>query len=169
MFWQWLKEMLEKNKLEFNQEDSVVHTVEGGGISVNLERVFRDFQKTYPQFRDWVVVQRQFNHLGIVPLSGYDLRFQQYFKVNTPNPVNKNNTQSQAKQFGMYNKKQLPKDLKNVVYFANISLFVNPGVIMQPENGAAVTSPKGGILSMLFKGLLASLAPAKQAQASRGK
>ena len=33
MFWQWLKEMLEKNKLEFNQEDSVVHTVEGGGIS----------------------------------------------------------------------------------------------------------------------------------------
>ena len=37
------------------------------------------------------------------------------------------------------------------------------------QNGAAVTSPKGGILSMLFKGLLASLAPAKQAQASRGK
>ncbi len=147
-FWQWLRENLEKGKIEFNKENSPAHVVEDGGISIDLERVYADFKKTYPDFSGWVVVSRQFNHLGVAPLSGQDLRYQQYFKVEQAN---------KDRSFGIYkaneNSMKIPQ---NLVYFANISNFVNPAAIPK-EPSLTIVGGKGSLIGNLIKSLLSGL------------
>ena len=156
-FWQWMKEQIEKGNINHDQKEPNMHLVDGGGVCIDLKRVFEDFQKTYPQFRDWVVVSRQFNHLGIVPQSGFDLRFMQYFKVDNPR-IN-------AGVFGgLENQK---KELKDTVYFANVSWFVNPAALADMKS-TQIASPKEGVLSKLFSSLLGGLVSGLKAEASKG-
>jgi len=156
-FWQWMKEQIEKGNINKDQKEPNMHLVDGGGVCIDLKRVFEDFQKTYPQFRDWVVVSRQFNHLGIVPQSGFDLRFMQFFKVDSPR-IN-------AGVFG--GPENHKKELKDTVYFANVSWFVNPAALADVKS-TQIASPKDGVLSKLFTSLLGGLMPGMKAEASKG-
>lgn len=156
-FWQWLKEKIEKGEMNRGQKEPHMHLVDGGGVCIDLKRLFDDFTKTYPQFRDWVVVSRQFNHLGIVPQSGFDLRFIQFFGVDHPRV-------SAGVFGGIENQK---KEIKDTVYFANVSWFVNPAALADIKS-TQIASPKSGVLSKLFSGLLGGLLPGLNAKASRG-
>ena len=78
LFWKWLKEQIESKKISLNKDDSMAHLVQEG-LLLEHEKIFRDFTKTYSQYRDWIVVYKQFNHLGLTRLSGQDYKFEQYF------------------------------------------------------------------------------------------
>ncbi|MDQ2994727.1 MAG: TraI domain-containing protein [Pseudomonadota bacterium] len=77
-FMEWLKDALENEKISVNEKDSFVHILDEG-IYLETPSVYAAFNHTYSNYRDFIVLQEQFNNLGITKLSGYDFRFEQYF------------------------------------------------------------------------------------------
>ncbi len=77
-FLEWLKDALENGKITVNEKDSFVHVLEDG-LFIQTPEVYDAFNHTYSSYRDFIVLQKQFNYLGITKLSGYDFRFEQYF------------------------------------------------------------------------------------------
>ncbi len=77
-FLEWLKDALENEKISVNEKDSFVHILDEG-ILIKTPEVYDAFNHTYSSYRDFIVLQKQFNYLGITKLSGYDYRFEQYF------------------------------------------------------------------------------------------
>ena len=86
--WKWLKEQIEAKKIAFNEDGSMVHLVQEG-LLLEHERIFRDFTKAFSEYRDWIVVYKQFNHLGLTRLSGQDYKFEQYFSDSPYKTVGK--------------------------------------------------------------------------------
>ncbi len=82
-FLAWLKNGLEAGEISYNASDSLVHVIQMNEyqLSVFLQapELFQKFVGAYPKARDWVVVCKQFNHLGLTKLSGGDLKFDQFF------------------------------------------------------------------------------------------
>lgn len=77
-FLEWLKDSLENETISVNEKDSFVHILDEG-IFLETPSVYEAFNHTYSNYRDFIVLQKQFNYLGITKLSGYDFRFEQYF------------------------------------------------------------------------------------------
>lgn len=77
-FLDWLKDALENEKISVNEKDSFVHILDDG-ILIKTPEVYDAFNHTYSNHRDFIVLQKQFNYLGVTKLSGYDYRFEQYF------------------------------------------------------------------------------------------
>lgn len=77
-FLEWLKDALENKKISVNEADSFVHILEDG-VFIQTPEVYDAFNHTYSSYRDFIVLQKQFNYLGVTKLSGYDFRFEQYF------------------------------------------------------------------------------------------
>lgn len=77
-FLEWLKEGLEDGSISVNEKDSMAHMLEEG-MWFDVPEIFHAFNNTYASFRDWIVVQKQFNNLGLPMLSGYDYKHMQYF------------------------------------------------------------------------------------------
>jgi hypothetical protein len=77
-FLEWLKDSLENEKISVNEKDSFVHILDDG-ILIQTPEVYDAFNHTYSSYRDFIVLQKQFNYLGVTKLSGYDYRFEQYF------------------------------------------------------------------------------------------
>ncbi len=77
-FLAWLVDSIEKKKLSINQKDSLVHIVDAGIFLLHPE-IFKKFAFSNNSFRDWVVVNKQFNMLGFAKLSGNDYKFDQFF------------------------------------------------------------------------------------------
>ena len=151
-FWQFIRENLEKGVFKANEEGAHVFGLDEGCV-FDLDKVFYDFQKTYPQYRDWVVVQRQFNHLGIAPLSGQDLRYQQYFKVEGQDQPKSSSNLSMYRRQSQNNQKHM---LKNTVTMSNIYMFVNPSAAV-PQSNMVKAIPKPGIFSRLMGALLKAM------------
>lgn len=82
-FLAWLKEGLENGTISVNKADSLVHIVKTGdieqGVFLEAPEIFQQFAKII-QFRDWVVIYKQFNYLGLTKLSGSDYKIQQFFE-----------------------------------------------------------------------------------------
>ncbi len=74
---EWLKEGLEDGSITMNEEDSLVHLT-SEGVLLDPE-IFLRFAERYNRSQEWRVLRQQFNYLGIVPLSGQDYKFSQYF------------------------------------------------------------------------------------------
>lgn len=85
-FLAWLKNALEDGTLSVNEADSLIHLIKTNeaDISVFLQtpELFQQFIAVYPKTRDWIVVVKQFNYLGLTQLSGQDLKIQQFFADN---------------------------------------------------------------------------------------
>jgi hypothetical protein len=77
-FLEWLKDALEKEKISVNEHDSFVHILDDG-VFIQTPDVYDAFNHVYSSYRDFIVLQKQFNYLGITKLSGSDFRFEQYF------------------------------------------------------------------------------------------
>jgi hypothetical protein len=77
-FLEWLKDGLENETISVNEKDSFVHILDDG-IFIETPDVYDAFNHAYSSYRDFIVLQKQFNFLGITKLSGYDFRFEQYF------------------------------------------------------------------------------------------
>lgn len=77
-FWQWLKSSIKNGDLTVNQKDSLVHRVKDG-VFVLYPDVFEEYNRIYSRHINSIVLYKQFNHLGLTPLSGYDYKFSQYF------------------------------------------------------------------------------------------
>lgn len=156
-FWQWIKEQIEKGDINKDKKEPCMYFVDGGGVCIDLRRVFDDFQKSHPQFRDWASVSQQFNQLGIVPQSGFDLRFMM-------NPGLDNLRVSSGVFANQENQK---KELINTVYFANVSWFVNPAALADIQNMQIIT-PRNNVLSKLFSGLLSGTSPGLKPSVTKG-
>ena len=83
LFATWLKEGIANGSITVNQTDSHVHTSEDGLVLIYPE-IFQDFCVSYPRFKDWAVVYKQFNHLGLHALSGEDKLFYRFFGETEP-------------------------------------------------------------------------------------
>jgi hypothetical protein len=77
-FFAWLRDALENQTLTVNEKDSFVHMLDEG-IFLETPSVYEAFNRTYSNYRDFIVLQEQFNHLGVTKLSGYDFKFEQHF------------------------------------------------------------------------------------------
>jgi len=77
-FLEWLKEGLDDGSISVNEKDSMVHMLEDG-LWFDVPEIYQAFNNTYASFRDWIVVQKQFNNLGLAKLSGYDYKHMQHF------------------------------------------------------------------------------------------
>jgi hypothetical protein len=82
-FLAWIKSGLLDGTISFNEVDSNVHVIKTNEVDASVflqaPELFQQFINTYPKTRDWVVVCKQFNYLGITQLSGQDVKFQQFF------------------------------------------------------------------------------------------
>lgn len=77
-FWKWLKDGIDDGSITVNQKDSLVHVLDDG-IYIDVPEVYQAYNHTYAAHRDWIVVQLQFNNLGLPMLSGYDYKHMQHF------------------------------------------------------------------------------------------
>jgi len=77
-FLDWLREELANGSLSVNQLQSLIH-ISADGAFLLYPQIFQDFCAAYPRFKDWVVVFKQFNALGLSKLSGSDMVFNKYF------------------------------------------------------------------------------------------
>lgn len=92
-FLDWLTEGIENNSILVNQPDAAVHMVKEG-LFLELSVLFAEFCKTYANSPNFIVLQKQFNYLGLGKLSGMDVKFEQYFAKY---PENKNQITTQVK------------------------------------------------------------------------
>jgi hypothetical protein len=88
LFAKWLKDGLENGSITVNDKDSRVHTTEEGLVLIYPE-IFQDFCSAFPRFKDWIVVYKQFNHLGLHALSGDDKLFYRFFGQKDPTAATK--------------------------------------------------------------------------------
>lgn len=79
-FWRWLKEKVARDKKKINDGKSGLYLVDGE-LAFDHNILMLEFGKIYTNFTGVIVLAQQFNHLGLVPLSGYDYKFQQYFSM----------------------------------------------------------------------------------------
>lgn len=79
-FWQWLKHGIQNGVITVNQPDSLVYRTKEG-IFMIYPDVFEEYSRQYSRNVNAVVLCKQFNYLGLTPLSGYDYKFQQYFSA----------------------------------------------------------------------------------------
>jgi len=77
-FLNWLRDGLANGSLSVNQANSLIH-IGSDGAFLLYPQIFQDFCAAYPRFKDWIVVFKQFNALGLSKLSGGDLVFSKYF------------------------------------------------------------------------------------------
>lgn len=81
-FLAWLKEGIENGSISVNKADSHVHIVRSGeieqGVFLEAPEIFQQFANTI-KVRDWIVIYKQFNYLGLTKLSGNDYKIQQFF------------------------------------------------------------------------------------------
>ena len=77
-FLTWLRKGLADGSITVNQANSVVHMGSDGAFLL-YPQIFQDFSASYPRYKDWIVVHKQFNLLGLTKLSGSDLVFSKYF------------------------------------------------------------------------------------------
>lgn len=82
-FLAWLKKGLDDGSITHNQADSMVHVVKVNDydLSVFLQapELFQQFVNNSPNLREWMVVCKQFNLLGLTKVSGQDVKFEQFF------------------------------------------------------------------------------------------
>lgn len=79
-FLEWLKEGLEDGSISINEKDSKVHVTKDG-LWCDAPGLYHLYGKAYPAHRDYIIVQKQFNNLGLVMLSGYDYKNMKHFAV----------------------------------------------------------------------------------------
>ncbi len=79
-FLEWLKDGLENETISVNEKDSFVHILDEG-VFIETPDVYDAFNHVYSSYRDFIVLQKQFNYLGVSKLSGYDFKFEQFFAV----------------------------------------------------------------------------------------
>ena len=77
-FFNWLKTGLHNGSIAVKTKDAMVHMTPDG-VFLLYPPIFEAFSKAYPRYNDWSVVYRQFNYLGLAPLSGSDFVFAKYF------------------------------------------------------------------------------------------
>lgn len=86
-FLAWLKNALEDGTISVNESNSLVHVVKTSDLDISVflqaPELFQQFINVYAKTRDWVVVCKNFNHLGLTELSGVDVKFKQFF-AETP-------------------------------------------------------------------------------------
>ena len=76
-FLEWLQKGIKDEKINVNDmEGDVFVTAEGVFVAMDL---FRDFVSHYSTYRDYTVVYKQFNYLGLTAKSGNDYKHMQYF------------------------------------------------------------------------------------------
>ena len=80
MFWRWLREKIAKDKNKINDGKSGIYIVDGE-LAFDHNKLMNEFGQIYSNFTGVVVLAQQYNHLGLVPLSGYDYKFSQYFSM----------------------------------------------------------------------------------------
>ena len=80
-FLAWVKENIENGHLKINHRDSKIFMVTEGAFldSSVFQQFCETYGETYRGQRDWIVVAKQFNHLGIGKKSGEDYKFDEYF------------------------------------------------------------------------------------------
>lgn len=77
-FWKWLKDGVEDGSISVNEKDSLVHVLDDG-VYIDVPEIYQAYNNTYAKHRDWIVLQLQFNNLGLPMLSGYDYKHMQHF------------------------------------------------------------------------------------------
>lgn len=77
-FLQWLKKAIDNKTISTNQPHSLVH-IKKDGIILIYPDIFKEFCNDSNQYKDWVVVYKQFNHLGLTKKSGGDTLFSKFF------------------------------------------------------------------------------------------
>ncbi len=80
-FWKWVKEKVADGTLTVNQPDSMIHRVESG-VFLMYPALFEEFSRVYSRTINSIVLYKQFNHMGLTQMSGYDYKFEQYFSHN---------------------------------------------------------------------------------------
>lgn len=104
IFSEWLIKYINKNRSALNNHDSLIHLTEEG-IFIEFPSVLQDFCKSYPRFKHWVVVAKQFNHLGLSKRSGSDFVFEKYISSDTKGKILKKGMILHYDQFN------LPQDI----------------------------------------------------------
>jgi len=74
----WLRDGLNNHSIAVNEKNAMVHITDEGVFLLH-PAIFQDFCKAFPRFKNWVVVHKQFNMLGLSKLSGDDYVFSKYF------------------------------------------------------------------------------------------
>lgn len=77
-FYKWLQDGIANGTILVDSSDANVFLTEAG-MYLGHPGIFQEFIHFYSQHQEWRVAFKQFNHLGIFPLSGDDYRFEQYF------------------------------------------------------------------------------------------
>ncbi|MBA2653830.1 MAG: DNA-binding domain-containing protein [Gammaproteobacteria bacterium] len=82
-FLAWLKKGLDDGSISYNEANSTVHVVKTNELDLSVflqsPELFQQFCNIYAKTRDWIVVSKQFNLLGLTKLSGSDVKFEQFF------------------------------------------------------------------------------------------
>lgn len=78
IFWDWLKNALHNKDILLNNDQAAVHMTEHG-LVLDADIVYDTFNSYMQQSVNKVVIYQQFNHMGLVKLSGQDVKFNQYF------------------------------------------------------------------------------------------
>jgi hypothetical protein len=82
IFLEWLKQGIQNKKNPVNTTNAHVHLATDGAFLLYPE-IFIDFCNAFPRFRNWVMVFKQFNHLGITKKSGGGSFFAKFFWVSS--------------------------------------------------------------------------------------
>lgn len=113
-FLTWLQEGLRNGRFSQKSPESQMHLSEDG-LTLIYPEIFQDFCKAYPRHKEWTVVFRQFNALGLSRLSGGDKVFERFFGMTA---------EEMSKKTGIPEKELLDKKMLIV---PDIKAIMEPG------------------------------------------
>lgn len=136
LFTTWLKDNLANGTITVNQQDSRIHTTEEGIVLIYAE-IFQDFCAAYPRYKDWAVLYRQFNHIGLSALSGDDNLFYRFFGSEDPSlksatPAAKGLLLSQSSSFLQARTNALKTAQTSAAVTKNPVAKTNPTIVLVP-------------------------------------
>lgn len=78
IFWDWLKHALSSGSLRVNEHGSDVHVL-SDGLLLDVDLLFDKFSKYLSTDINKITVFQQFNHMGLIRISGEDFQLGKYF------------------------------------------------------------------------------------------
>lgn len=77
-FLRWLRKGIANKSIAINQKDALVH-ISPDGVVLAYPELFQDFCSMFYRHKDWIIVYKQFNYLGLTKKSGADTWFGKFY------------------------------------------------------------------------------------------
>ena len=77
-FWAWIQAQIEDDPQKINREGSGIYYIHDE-MAFDYSLLKGEFAKQYPQFADGMMLDTHLGDIGVVPLSGQDMRYKKFY------------------------------------------------------------------------------------------